>query len=163
MAASFGKRLKEARIEAGLRQTELAEAVGIDASEISRWEAGDRTKNHERFLRRLQKAAAVLETDPAHLAFGDEPGEVNVLEADLDTDPVSGATSPFDAHSMDPVAVLNSVRALGVDPPRTLVVGCKPACLEGGIGLSPVVASAVEPATRVVLELIERESTTKEC
>ena len=97
------------------------------------------------------------------MAFGDEPGEVNVLEADLDTDPVSGATSPFDAHSMDPVAVLNSVRALGVDPPRTLVVGCKPACLEGGIGLSPVVASAVEPATRVVLELIERESTTKEC
>lgn len=87
MAASFGKRLKEARIEAGLKQTELAEAVGIDASEISRWEAGDRTKNHERFLRRLQKAAAVLETDPAHLAFGGEPGEI---AAQPSSDPFPG-------------------------------------------------------------------------
>ncbi len=92
------------------------------------------------------------------MAYGEEPGEVNVIEADLDVE----AIGPVDAHSMDPVAVLNSVRALGVDPPRTLVVGCKPACLEDGIGLSPVVASAVEPARRVVLELIDRESTTKE-
>lgn len=92
-------------------------------------------------------------------AYGDEPGEVNVLEADTD----AGASSAFDAHSMDPVSVLNSVRNLGVEPPRTLIVGCKPACLEDGIGLSPVVASAVEPAMRVVLELIERESTTEEC
>lgn len=93
------------------------------------------------------------------MAYGDEPGEVNVIEADVDALP----TAPFDAHSMDPVSVLNSVRALGIEPPRTLVVGCKPACLEDGIGLSPIVASAVEPAKRVVLELIERESTTKEC
>lgn len=93
------------------------------------------------------------------IAYGDEPGEVNVLEADTD----AGASCAFDAHSMDPVSVLNSVRNLGVEPPRTLIVGCKPACLEDGIGLSPVVASAVEPAMRVVLELIERESTTKEC
>lgn len=92
------------------------------------------------------------------MSYGDEPGEVNVLEADVD----AGATSPFDAHSMDPVSVLNSVRALGVEPPRTLVVGCKPVCLADGIGLSPLVAAAVEPATRVVLELILRESKNKE-
>jgi transcriptional regulator with XRE-family HTH domain len=71
--ATFGKRLRDARIESGLTQGELAERVGIDPSEISRWEAGDRTKNHERFLRRVWKAAKALRTDPAHLAFGSEP------------------------------------------------------------------------------------------
>src|SRR5262245_53489404 len=79
--SSFGKRLRDARVKAGLKQTALAQRVGIDASEISRWEAGDRTKNHERFLRRLVKAAKVLRTDPAHLAFGSEP------DADLEHPP----------------------------------------------------------------------------
>ena len=79
MSSTFGKRLREARIKAGIRQTALAEQVGIDSSEISRWEAGDRTKNHERFLRRLVKAARVLRTDPAHLAFGNEPENIAEL------------------------------------------------------------------------------------
>ncbi len=87
-----------------------------------------------------------------------EPGDVVVLEASLD----ELSTSTIDAHGMDPATVLASVRALGVEPPRTLVVGCQPLSVEEGIGLSDVVAAAVEPATHAVLDLVERECLTKE-
>src|SRR5688500_796046 len=80
--ATFGTRLRDARVEAGLTQGELAERVGVDQSEISRWEAGDRTKNHERFLRRIWKAAKALRTDPAHLAFGTEPESAQIPSSD---------------------------------------------------------------------------------
>lgn len=86
------------------------------------------------------------------------PGEVVVIEAALD----ELTTSTIDAHGMDPATVLTSVRNLGVEPPRTLVVGCRPASLEEGIGLSPVVAAAVEPAARTVLGLLQLDLTSKE-
>lgn len=86
------------------------------------------------------------------------PGEVVVLEAALD----QIHTSTFDAHGMDPATVLMSVRNLGVEPPRTLIVGCQPESVVEGIGLSTVVAAAVEPAAQAVLALLERECTTKE-
>ncbi len=38
---------------------------------------------------------------------------------------------------------------------RVLVVGCEPACLDEGIGLSPAVTAAVGPAIRAVTELID--------
>lgn len=82
-----------------------------------------------------------------------EPGEVVVLEASLDELP----TSTIDAHGMDPATVLTSVRGLGAEPPRTLIVGCQPQSVAEGIGLSHVVADAVEPAKHAVLELVERE------
>lgn len=40
--SSFPTRLKYARERAGLTQTALAEMTGIDISQISRWERGDR-------------------------------------------------------------------------------------------------------------------------
>lgn len=87
-----------------------------------------------------------------------DPGDVVVLEAALD----ELGTSTIDAHGMDPATVLTSVRGLGVEPPRTLVVGCQPQSVEEGIGMSDVVAAAIEPAKRAVLDLIERESLIKE-
>jgi hydrogenase maturation protease len=58
---------------------------------------------------------------------------------------------------MDPATVLSSLRALGGRLPRTLVVGCVPADLDEGIGLSPVVAAAVEPAATTVRALLASE------
>lgn len=92
------------------------------------------------------------------LGEGGEPGEVVVLEAALD----EIGTSTIDAHGMDPATVLTSVRNLGVEPPRTLIVGCHPENVDEGMGMSDVVAAAVEPAKQAVLELIERECLTKE-
>jgi hydrogenase maturation protease len=60
---------------------------------------------------------------------------------------------------MSPDAVLALLDTLcagtGAKPPgRTLVVGCEPATVEEGIGLSPPVAAAVPQAVRLVTELV---------
>jgi hydrogenase maturation protease len=55
---------------------------------------------------------------------------------------------------MDPHAVLKMVAELGGELGRVLIVGCQPADLGEGIGLSATVAGAVEPAVRVVEDLL---------
>ena len=79
------------------------------------------------------------------------PGDLRVLEVGAD-DLGEGA---FDAHGMDPVAVLANLEALGGSLPRTFVVGCQPADVDERIGLSPVVAAAVDQATRIVRDLVD--------
>jgi hydrogenase maturation protease len=64
---------------------------------------------------------------------------------------------------MSPDAVLALLDTLcagtgAVPPRRTLVVGCEPATVEEGIGLSPPVADAVSGAVRMVGELIRDEA-----
>jgi hydrogenase maturation protease len=81
------------------------------------------------------------------------PGSVVVLEADV----TGQAAGGLEAHSMDPEAVFATVRALGGEPPRTLVVGCVPERLDEGIGLSPAVAAAVDVAAAAVTELVTAE------
>jgi hydrogenase maturation protease len=81
------------------------------------------------------------------------PGTVRVLEVTEDDLGPAG----LDAHAMDPATVLASLRALGGQLPRTLVVGCIPADLEERIGLSEVVAAAVAPAIDTVRALLEDE------
>jgi hydrogenase maturation protease len=72
------------------------------------------------------------------------PGSLLLVE--VTDDDLPGAP-PLDAHTLDPLAVLCSVRALGGRlPGRTLVLGCVPADLTEGIGLSAPVAAAVGPA-----------------
>ena len=44
---------------------------------------------------------------------------------------------PLDPHGMDPAAVLDRLRSLGGKLPPTYVVGCVPADMTEGIGLSP--------------------------
>jgi len=79
-----------------------------------------------------------------------EPGELTVLEVGPD-DLGDGA---FDAHGMDPVAVLASLELLGGQLPRTLVVGCQPADVSEHIGLTPAVAEAVETAVATINRLV---------
>ncbi|HZQ85242.1 MAG TPA: hydrogenase maturation protease [Acidimicrobiales bacterium] len=85
------------------------------------------------------------------IGLGDEPpGTVVLVEPEIDWD----AAVPFDAHTMNPDTVLASLRELGGDVGRLLLVGCQPATLEEGIGLSAPVAAAVDEAVRVVQELV---------
>ncbi|WP_329053071.1 hydrogenase maturation protease [Amycolatopsis sp. NBC_01488] len=81
---------------------------------------------------------------------GRTPGTLSLIEAD--TDDLATASS-IDAHGMQPDAVFRLLRLLGGDAGRVLVVGCEPACLDGGIGLSPAVEAAVPAAVRAVTEL----------
>ncbi|MEC3981706.1 hydrogenase maturation protease [Amycolatopsis sp. H20-H5] len=81
---------------------------------------------------------------------GEAPGTVYLIEAD--TEELS-AGSAVDAHGMQPEAVFQLLRMLGGDAGRVLVVGCEPANLDSGIGLSAAVEAAVPEAVRVVTEL----------
>ena len=89
---------------------------------------------------------------------GSAPGTVYTLEHDLDAPPTGEAA--LDGHGMDPAAVLDLLAGLagsmGIERPvgRVLVVGCEPAVLAEGIGLSPPVAAAVAPAARAVHTLV---------
>ncbi len=55
----------------------------------------------------------------------------------------------LDAHSMSPGVVLGTLAGLGGRVERVLVVGCQPATLDEGIGLSPAVAAAVDRAVEL--------------
>jgi len=90
------------------------------------------------------------------LSRGDAPGTVYVLEPDVDLDEVP----PLDSHQMDPRAVLGMVAELGGEIGRVLVVGCEPADMGEGIGLSPAVAAAVDGAVRLVGEITSQHDRT---
>ncbi len=78
------------------------------------------------------------------------PGDLSVLEVGPD----DLGEGELDAHGMAPVAVLASLGQLGGSLPPTYLVGCQPASVEEGIGLSPAVAAAVEPAVGLVREVL---------
>jgi len=84
-------------------------------------------------------------------ARGGAPGTVYLIEPEFD-----GEVSA-DAHTMRPDAVFATLRAIGGDPGRVLIVGCEPLSIEEGIGLSEPVKAAVNEAVKLVRELIEKE------
>jgi hydrogenase maturation protease len=61
------------------------------------------------------------------------------------------------AHGMDVAAVFSTVRVLGGRLPPTRIIGCQPARIEEGVGLSPVVERAVGEAVTMVRKLLEYE------
>src|SRR6516165_10299279 len=75
-----------------------------------------------------------------------------------DTGPADEAISAsrlFDAHGMQPDVVLGVLDMLGeAGPARILVVGCEPASVDYGMELSEPVATAVDEAVQVVLDLV---------
>jgi hydrogenase maturation protease len=92
---------------------------------------------------------------------GGAPGTIYVIEPDL-----TGATLPtgedaglaanpmFNAHGMQPDVVFGMLGMLDAGSRHVLVVGCEPASVDYGIGLSQQVADAVDDAVRVVRELV---------
>jgi hydrogenase maturation protease len=79
------------------------------------------------------------------------PGDLSVLEVGPD----DLGEGELDAHGMAPVAVLASLGQLGGTLPPTYIVGCQPADVGEGIGLSSEVAAAVEPAVQLVLDVLQ--------
>jgi hydrogenase maturation protease len=93
------------------------------------------------------------------LPRGGEPGQLFVLEPDLEELERTGGPGVADGHSMDPVTVLKMVREFGGTPPRIYLVGCEPASLggeEGEMGFSGPVEAAVDGAVELVLDLVGR-------
>ena len=89
---------------------------------------------------------------------GSAPGTIYLIEPDLkklDELP----DEAVNAHSMNPVRVLQLVRSLGGRPGWLRVVGCEPAVLEteeGAMGLSEKVQAAVAPAVEMIETLIRK-------
>ena len=78
------------------------------------------------------------------------PGDLSVLEIGPD----DLGEGELDAHGMAPVAVLASLGSLGAALPRTYLVGCQPADVGEGMGLTPAVAAAVDGAVALVHEVL---------
>lgn len=91
-------------------------------------------------------ALVLIDTMPGDRAAGD----IVVLAVG----PADVGQGEFNGHGMDPVTVLGSLEALGGTLPPTFVVGCQPATVEEGIGLSPAVAAAVPAAMTAVRALL---------
>lgn len=97
-------------------------------------------------------------------ARGAEPGTVYVIDAGDTQERPNGAQPPaMDGHHMSPDAVLALLGTLhatvgGSQPRRVRVVGCEPAVLDEGIGLSAPVAAAVDKAVELVAELVGEEA-----
>lgn len=95
-------------------------------------------------------------------ARGGTPGTIYVIEPDLsgtatdpaDDDAALAANPLFNAHGMQPDVVFGVLAMLGAEARQVLVVGCEPANVDYGIGLSEPVATAVDEAVAVVLDLI---------
>jgi hydrogenase maturation protease len=87
-----------------------------------------------------------------------EPGTLSLVEHDL---AAATGDAAFDPHGMEPDAVLELIGALargvgegGVS--RVLVLGCVPADVGPGMGLSPPVAAAVDEAVGAVARIVDR-------
>ena len=95
-------------------------------------------------------------------ARGAAPGTICVIEPDLSSpapsaggDEAALAANPmFNAHGMQPDVVFSMLGMLDSAARQVLVVGCEPASVDYGIGLSEPVAAAVDEAVQVVLDLV---------
>ena len=75
----------------------------------------------------------------------------------LEVGPEDLGSGELDAHGMDPTSVLASLGSLGGQLPRTFVVGCEPADVSEGMGLTPAVAAAADRVADIVTELLRVE------
>jgi hydrogenase maturation protease len=88
---------------------------------------------------------------------GGEPGTIYTIElrhSERPPDSSLAGSQLFDAHGMQPDVVFGVLDMLGADAGRVLVVGCEPASVDYGIGLSAPVTAAVSAAVRIVTDLV---------
>jgi hydrogenase maturation protease len=92
---------------------------------------------------------------------GGAPGTVYRIEVG-DPAALPAAPVPVDGHRMTPDSVLALLGTLSAGtsdtgPRRVVVVGCEPASLDEGMGLSEPVAAAVDEAVRLTLRVLRDE------
>lgn len=96
---------------------------------------------------------------------GGSPGDLYLIEPEsADATAASAAAVEdgviplVDAHGMEPGSMLAMLELLGGRVGKIWVVGCEPADVSEGIGLTPEVEAAVPRAVEMILDLIEKES-----
>jgi hydrogenase maturation protease len=89
--------------------------------------------------------------------MGEPPGTLAVIAPELDMGgggETAGDVPAVDAHTMNPDVVLATLRRLGGSVGEILIVGCQPADLRDGMGLTPPVAAAVGAAAQLCFQLV---------
>lgn len=89
---------------------------------------------------------------------GEPPGTTFLIEIDLQELPPAESLPP-DAHSLNPVRVLQMAQTFGALPARVYLVGCEPATLEtdsGELGLSEPAQMALPQAVAMIEELLRK-------
>jgi hydrogenase maturation protease len=93
------------------------------------------------------------------LPMGEAPGTLAVMVPELEAHDAapqreSGETRVVDAHTMSPDVVLATLNRLGGSVEKIFIVGCQPASLQDGMGLTRPVAAAVESAVQLCRQLV---------
>jgi len=90
--------------------------------------------------------------------MGEPPGTLAVIEPELGASAAHGdegeVAPAVDAHTMSPDVVLATLANLGGNVGRIYVLGCQPASLDEGMGLTPPVAAMVDRAVELCLQLV---------
>jgi hydrogenase maturation protease len=91
------------------------------------------------------------------LPRGGKPGTLYTMEPEI---PAKDYAGSIDAHTMNPVAALQLVSALGGKVERLLLVGCEPGSLEpsrdGNFTLTAPVSHAIAGAIEIIENLVGR-------
>ncbi|MBS1795550.1 MAG: hydrogenase maturation protease [Acidobacteria bacterium] len=94
---------------------------------------------------------------------GAAPGTVYVIEPDAGD--LENGEAALDGHTMNPLHVLRTARAMGAELKNLTLVGCEPETLggdEGSMELSEPVRAAVATAAGLVESLVEKISARSE-
>ena len=114
-------------------------------------------------IRGFDLACAILEGYDAVILVdatvrGGPAGTLYVVEPDLEFLESDETEPELEGHALSPARVLRWVQAIGGRTPPLRLVGCEPASLgsedQPQMGLSPVVADAVERAVPLIRSLI---------
>lgn len=89
------------------------------------------------------------------VARGGQPGTLYLIAPDAPSGSPARAPASLDGHSMTPDAVLALLDSLGGSPTEILLLGCEPGCMDEGMGLTPHVSAAVDPAIAWIRDLLD--------
>lgn len=90
---------------------------------------------------------------------GGAAGDLYIIEPDLASIDGRDAPANLDAHGMNPMSVIRAAQTMGGPLKKILLLGCEPETLgpeEGQMGLSEVVACAVERSIPLLESIMKR-------
>lgn len=87
---------------------------------------------------------------------GERPGTVYVFVPE-ESDRLAPEPLEVQPHLTEPGRAFNLARTLKLLPSRVIVIGCEPATIELGVGLSEPVRAAVDHAIRQVIEILNAD------
>ncbi len=88
--------------------------------------------------------------------MGEPAGTLAVIAPEMRPESGTGddMAPVVDAHTMNPEVVLRTLARLGGSVERIFVLGCQPASLQEGMGLTPAVATAIDEAVEMCCQLV---------